>query len=565
MNRSIELITDESERLSLAELNLRAGRKAKASTAFNSALSYFTLGTEVLISSAWKTHYDLTFNLYKERVEAEYLNGHYETSEELINQVLKKVRTDVEKAEIYSLLILQNITIAKYREAIQTGRKALALLGVELPETDLDTVFWSELEKVRKNLGDREISSLAAEPEMTDPEKQVAMKLQFYLGPLLYLSNYKLWRINYLNAVNLTLKYGVVQESTAAYTGYGMVLCFELQEYKTAYEFGSLGLKISERFNSIYNKSSACYVIASFLSPWVRHMKHSLAFYDEGYKAGLESGNLLWVAYIIWAKTMILYYQGRNLKQIREESANFLQLAQKTKNQVAIDGILAYRLGILNLQGETSDKFSYHDDEMSETEYLEHCRNHESYIAISNFLIVKSMTLYLYGQPARALSCTLEAEKLLDCGRGLIQVAAHNFYHSLILTALYRQVSAEQQEQYREQLKTNQRQMKIWVDSCPENFEHMYLLVEAEISRITGKHYETIELYDRAVMSTQKNDFVQNEALANELSAKFRLERGEQDFASFYMKKAHGSYRLWGAKRKVEDLETRYRNLGILE
>ncbi len=105
--------------------------------------------------------------------------------------------------------------------------------------------------------------------------------------------------------------------------------------------------------------------------------------------------------------------------------------------------------------------------------------------------------------------------------------------------------------------------MKIWVDSCPENFEHMYLLVEAEIARITGKHYETIELYDRAVMSAQENDFVQNEALANELSAKFRLERGEQKIASFYMKKAHGSYRLWGAKRKVEDLEQKYPYLGF--
>ncbi|MEE9474149.1 MAG: serine/threonine-protein kinase PknK, partial [Candidatus Hydrothermarchaeaceae archaeon] len=254
LNRSIELITEEPERLRLAGLNLTAGRKAKASTAFNSALSYFTKGTEALKEAAWRTHYEMMFDLHRERAEAEYLNGNFEKSEELINQLLEKAKTDIERAEIYGLLILQNITIARYKEAIQAGRKALALLGVELPQKDLDKAFRAELDEVKKNLGGREISSLAYAPEMTVPEKRVAAKLQFYLGPLLYFSNYKLWRINYLNAVDLTLKYGVVPESTATYTGYGMLLCFELQEYKTAYEFGLLGLKISERFNSIYHK-----------------------------------------------------------------------------------------------------------------------------------------------------------------------------------------------------------------------------------------------------------------------------------------------------------------------
>ena len=86
--------------------------------------------------------------------------------------------------------------------------------------------------------------------------------------------------------------------------------------------------------------------------------------------------------------------------------------------------------------------------------------------------------------------------------------------------------------------------MKLWAESCPEHFNNMYNLVEAEMARVSGRDYEVIELYDRAITSARKNGFIQNEALANELSARFRLERGDLDISKLYMKKAHGCYRL---------------------
>ncbi len=48
LNRGLGLITSVDEREQLAELNLRAGRRANASTAYASALSYFTTGRDLL-------------------------------------------------------------------------------------------------------------------------------------------------------------------------------------------------------------------------------------------------------------------------------------------------------------------------------------------------------------------------------------------------------------------------------------------------------------------------------------------------------------------------------------
>ena len=52
-----------------------------------------------------------------------------------------------------------------------------------------------------------------------------------------------------------------------------------------------------------------------------------------------------------------------------------------------------------------------------------------------------------------------------------------------------------------------------------------------------------------------------SEALANELAAKFWLEKGKEDIARLYMTKAHRCYESWGAETKAEDVKKRYPHL----
>ena len=48
LNRGAALITSQDERERLAELNLIAGKRAKSSTAYHSALNYLTAGAALL-------------------------------------------------------------------------------------------------------------------------------------------------------------------------------------------------------------------------------------------------------------------------------------------------------------------------------------------------------------------------------------------------------------------------------------------------------------------------------------------------------------------------------------
>lgn len=80
-----------------------------------------------------------------------------------------------------------------------------------------------------------------------------------------------------------------------------------------------------------------------------------------------------------------------------------------------------------------------------------------------------------------------------------------------------------QQAEYLQQVRTNQTQYKIWVDNCPKNFLHKYLLVEAELYRIQGDRVQAADCYDRAIATAKANQFTQIEALAAEFAGRFYL------------------------------------------
>ncbi|MGK7925128.1 MAG: AAA family ATPase [Spirulina sp.] len=561
LNLGRELITDEREHKKLVRLNLEAGQKAKQATAYAAALQYLNVGMEYLSDNSWTQNYELTSKFYQEKSEVEYLNGNYETSEFLIKLLLAKTRSSLEKADTYSFLVRLYTMLAKYSEAIEAGRQALQLLDIDLPEDDWLNALNVELAEAKKNLGDKKIASLVDEPEMNIPEKKVAVKLLMNLLSPAYLSNQNIFALISTKSSNLSFRYGPIPESAMGYSAYATILLKRSTNYQSAYEFGLLALKITERFNALSNKSKACNVLANHILHWVKPSKFAQPINDEGYKVGLESGDLQFAGYILFNQVCHKFFEGKKLEDILAVVPNNLLFVTKPKNIIAYNAILAHQLAIFNLSSRTQDKFSFYNNAITEAQYLENCQLDKDDFSLCHYYILKSYVLYLYERYELALKYSAEAEKILSIMLCMLGEAEHNCYSSLSLIALYPEATAAEQKEYWTKLETNQKQMKIWADNCPQNFLHKYFLIEAEIARITGKDLEAMELYDRAIASAAENEFIQNEALANELAAKFWLGKGKEKFAQLYLKEAHYGYQLWGAKRKVEDLEEKYPQL----
>jgi predicted ATPase len=192
LNQGLELVTARSERTEIARLNLMAGQKAKAATAYEAAFKYFTTGLKLLNSESWQSEYDLTLALYSEAAEAAYLQGCFDEMEQLVEVVLDRAKTVVDKVQAYDSRIQGYLSQGNLKEALKTGLEALKLLGVILPENPSELDVRGGLESTAALLAEREIEDLINLPEMTAPEPLAAMSILANMG-LLHYSSPALW------------------------------------------------------------------------------------------------------------------------------------------------------------------------------------------------------------------------------------------------------------------------------------------------------------------------------------------------------------------------------------
>jgi predicted ATPase/signal transduction histidine kinase len=565
LNIARSLLLKSEQKIELAQLNLTAGIKAKQATAYAASLQYLSIGMNCLSDQTWEENYDLVLALHKENAELEFLNGHFEQSERLIQETVAHVKTSLEKAEVLHILIVQYTLSARYQDAIQTGRQALALLGIELPDEHFEPERDKEMLEIKKRIGDKPIASLFDLPNMTDPIYITAVKLLITMGPPCYRSHQRLWGVIVAKVVHLTLQYGNVPQIGYSHTAYGGLLGYVWQDYTTGKQLGELATRLmNEKFTESSAAQSVFYLmIGSSVRHWYEPLQHATQDYQKAYQIGLDSGNLQYAVYAFGHNMYCRFYQGVNLAELYKEIDDYLSFCRSRKNQWGIDLIEGGQMVILNLMGQfkTTNPTEFRHTELTEAQFLERCEAHKNIQVLCIFYILKAWVLYLQGYFEKALESAKEAgQRLIAVAtQGLLPSAEYRFTESLILLALYPHVSTEQQSRYWEKINENQKLAKIWAQNCPANFQPQSLLIAAEMARISEpNHLDIINLYDQAIASARKSGLIQYEALGNERATQFWLAQGKEKIAQLYLKEAHYAYQQWGALAKVADLEEHY-------
>ncbi len=118
-NRGAALITSRDEREQLAELNLLAGKRAKASTAYASALKYLVAGAALLPGDSWERRHELIFALELHRAECEFLTGALGAAEERLNLLSAHAADTVERATVACLRLNVYTTLDQSERAVE--------------------------------------------------------------------------------------------------------------------------------------------------------------------------------------------------------------------------------------------------------------------------------------------------------------------------------------------------------------------------------------------------------------------------------------------------------------
>ncbi len=565
LNAGRQLMRDPDEQMTLVKLNITAGRRAYAATAYGSALQFYRVACALQASPGLAERLgpdgrELRLQLFKERAECAFLEGHHPEAAECVQQAVAYAETAIEKAAALNVLIVHYTLRARYREAIAVGRQALAILGVSLPEDGYEEACQAEIREVRRELGSRSVSSLIDLPVMGNPTMLLAAKLLITMGPPCYRSDQRLWGVIVPKVVNLTLRYGNIPQVGYSHTAFGGLLGWVDHDYATAKEFGELATALmTQTFRSPSDQSVFYLMIGSSLRHWFKHLRYGTQDYTDAYESGLRSGNLQYAAYAFGHNMYCRFYQGVPLASLMQETRRSLAFSRTRSNQWAIDLLE----GGLQIFGTLSgaDSALHGDDAWSELLFLRRVEDHRNIQVTCIYKVLKACSLLVLGDCESALGLSDEAEPLIYTvgTQGLLPWPEHVFARLLILTALYARAEGERQTRWRAEIHAMMGMLRIWADNGPENFEHKYLLAAAEVARIDGRLMEAMQLYDRAVEAAQAGDFLQWEGIANERAHSFWRERGNERLAHVYWQQAYVCYSRWGAGGKVRSMEAAYR------
>jgi PAS domain S-box-containing protein len=560
LDQGTELVTAQPERTEIARLNLTAGQKAKTATAYEAAFKYFTTGLQLLDTESWQSEYDLTLALYSEAAEAAYLQGRFDEMEQLVEVVLDRGKTAVDKVQVYDSRIQGYLSQGNLKEALKTGSEALKLLGLDLIENPSQADVQRELKSTTALLAEREIENLINLTEMTAPEPLAAMSILASMRSAAFIRSPALFMLITCKTVNLSINYGNAVWSPLFYAGYGFVLCGVVQDIEFGYEFGKLALSLAERLHTRGNARTLMFSNVHIMH-WKVHLRNTIPMLVDAYQNGVKTGDFETAGYTAYYVCYYSFLAGEELTQLEQKTATYSKAIDQIRRESPSNWLTILRQTILNLLDRAENPNRLIGRLCTEEEALSYAIAIKDGTAIQILYLHRVMLCYLFEEHHQAVQTAILARQHFEELTAITVLPIFCFYHSLALLSLSLEASNSEKIAWLSCVSSNQEKMQKWASHAPMNYLHKFYLVEAEKARVSGQFFEAEEFYERAIAGAAENEYIQEEALAYELAAKHYLARGREKIAQTYMKEAHYCYDRWGATAKVKDLENRYSQL----
>jgi predicted ATPase/signal transduction histidine kinase len=524
-------------RLELADIHLRAGRRAKASGAYRTACELFRAGAGLLPPTAWKTEHERTFTLQMELAEANYLSGDFTSAASGFATLLDHARDAHQKATILAMQATLASLNSQHVEAMRLGLEGLKLLGVEIPSSSDPNAIGAELGAVAERIAGRSPEDLVGLPRMTDPNVELALGLLASIAASAYMADQALFALVVLRIVRLSLQHGNSRLSAFGYVIYGILLAAALDNPDVGRRFGQLAVELSARFRDPMLHARVRYLRAGLIDHWTRSARSGVAELTEAYKGLMESGDWIYAGHCLIVRLWRRVAVGDPLAEIIAENRRFIELLETKKDTDSMHMFMSAHQTLLALTGGDEPALPL-PQTMGNT-----ARAYQALASVER--------LYLMQQPGEALVKAQEVVPLLPFISGLFHVATHAFYHALSAAAVYAAASKPRQNELLPVMEQHRAFLEKCAGRVPENFSAHHLLVSAESLRVTGKESQAMAAYEEAIAAARKTGFLGVEALACELAFRFFAAQERRPLASAYLLEALYAYERWGASSKA--------------
>jgi PAS domain S-box-containing protein len=562
LNRGAVLMTSQEEREELAKLNLMAGKRAKASTAYAAARAYLAAGVALLAEDCWERQHEIAFALELNRAECEFVTGELATAEQRLATLSEHATNAVEQSAVACLRVDVYTTLGQMARAITVGLDYLRLVGIEWVEHPTDEEARREYERIWSHPGSRTSEDLIRLPLMSDPTSRATIDLLSRLVPPTRFTDANLFCLSVCRAVNLSLQYGNCDASCYAYATLGLIAGPLFGDYMAGFRFGQGAYELVEQRGLKRFQQQVFMIFGNMVLPWVKHVRGGREMLRRAFEVANRLGDLTFAAYTCDNLSENFLVAGDPLADMQREAEHGLAYVQKTGFEFVADTIIGHLGLIRTLRGLAPEFGCFDDKEFSERQFEQHLSsNPDLAVPEGRYWIRKLQTRFIANDYAAALAASEQAERLLWATKSYIDVIDYDFYGALTQAACCDSCAASQRQHHLEALAGHRKQLEIWEKNCAENFENRTALVNAEIARLEGRPPDAMRLYDQAIRSAGANNFIHNEAVAYETAGRFFFGQGLEAFGIAHLREARACYSLWGADGKVKQLDRLYPQL----
>ena len=555
LNFARTLAASTDRRAELAELNFRAGQKARGSNAYEAALSLFTTGLELMeAGSDSRLRHQLSIG----RIEAMYLCGRFEEAERVAEELLGRTEAPLDKVQVLEQLVLAHTTRLQYRMAIDTAIRALALLGEHIPGSPSQLQVLAELARTKFALAGKRPDEMLALARMKNPQKLAAMRILMLATAPAYFEDQNLLPLLALRMVRLSSRYGNAAHSAYGYVMYGLVLCGVLNDMPRGLAYGRLALRAVDLFDARDIRGRVLMVLGGFILHWNGRLADTLPYFNEGANASLEAGDLEFHGYNRYAFASYAFMSGMPLDKVADLVDEGYAGSIEHKHEKTQRVFRMARRAVRELRGVppvADDEIPF--DEATEVAYW---RDRDR-MALAYFYKYRVLKAFMVRDLEGCVASARVIDENFNVVMGMAFSAYYLPYQSLALIGLLPKMRARARLAAMRTIRRNQRRLRIWSRSAPENYLHKWVLVQAELARLRGRELEAERGYEEAIGLASRHGVLPDEALGHELAAEFELARGRVTSGRAHLVEARELYRHWGALAWIDQMDRRHADL----
>jgi PAS domain S-box-containing protein len=552
------LVTDQTERLRLVELNMQAAELASQAVAFRSAQAYLEDALALMSADAWSSQYDIMLRLHSQLAEALSLTGDFEQLERVSQITESHAHSMVDKARVKLARLHGLVSHGRFPEAIEAGLAFIEALGVPINRNPSPEEAFAYLQETAEWLTPARIEALCELPEAS-VEVALITDATAAINGLVFGSNMNLCFVFVSQITRLCIEQGMSLLAPVELSAFALLLSSALHDISKARLLTDAIMRLhDERYPVDSLVAYLSVSAAGFVMHRYAHLKDTLPVLANGIQKGLMTGTFLFDGYLNWWYAWHHLFLGTPLAHVESVCRQTVETCQRIQMERFRDWCLVVHQATLNLQGKNETPWVLTGDVYDEQEMSALALQISDFAEMFRIFFYRAWLHYLFGQSQEAVKLFRETEAYLLYAVGLYMVPLFHFYDTLANAAAYGDQTAEQQAQILERIDHNLEQIEVWVRFAPMNHQHKKDLMEAEKARLEGRYWEAATYYEKAIQGARDNEFLHEEALAYERAAEFYLSRGLEEIAHLYMTKAYDCYSRWQAWAKVQDLEKRH-------